>query len=75
MQQPVLDQTIDKLARAAERAGLGVGDMIRILNAGISVESLLDLIGRRLRASEATTGCSSPSHLTSIAVGMARMSD
>jgi hypothetical protein len=59
MQQPVLDQTLDKLARAAERAGLSVGDMIRILNAGISVESLLALIERRLRASQAKTGPSS----------------
>jgi hypothetical protein len=49
MQQPVLVRAVEKLAQAGEQAGLSVEDMIRILNAGISVETLLDLIGRNLR--------------------------
>ncbi|HWY52977.1 MAG TPA: hypothetical protein VNZ03_00835 [Terriglobales bacterium] len=52
MQQPVLDRTIEKLAQAAEQAGLSIEDLIRILNAGVSVERLLDLIGRGLQASQ-----------------------
>ena len=49
-QQPVLPRAIENLARAGEKAGFSVEDMIRLLNAGISVETLLDLIGRNLQA-------------------------
>ena len=45
MPQSVLAQAIEKLARAGEQAGMSVEDMIRILDAGVSVETLLDLIG------------------------------
>ncbi|MGA8489351.1 MAG: hypothetical protein WB711_02950 [Terriglobales bacterium] len=45
MPQP-LAHAVEKLARAGEQAGMSVEDMIRLLNAGVSVESLLDLIGR-----------------------------
>jgi len=45
MPQPVLAQAVEKLARAGEQVGLSVEDMIRLLNAGISVEALIDLIG------------------------------
>jgi hypothetical protein len=50
MQQPVLAQAIEKLARVGEQAGITVEDMIQILNAGVSVETLLDLIERSLQA-------------------------
>lgn len=59
MQPLVTTHSIEKLVLAAEQAGMSVEDMIRILNAGISVEGLLALIERRLQASEATTGSSS----------------
>jgi hypothetical protein len=58
MQPPVTTHSIERLLLAAEQVGMSVEDMIRILNAGISVESLLHLIERRLQASEATTGSS-----------------
>jgi hypothetical protein len=48
--QPVLVQAIEDLARAGEKAGFSVEDMIRLLNAGITVETLLDIIGRNLQA-------------------------
>jgi hypothetical protein len=47
MQQPVLARAVEDLARAGEKAGLSVEEMIRILNAGVTVESLVDLIERR----------------------------
>ena len=46
MQQPVLTRAVETLASAAEQAGIGVEEMIRILQAGISVETLIDLIAR-----------------------------
>jgi hypothetical protein len=49
MQQPVLARAIERLARMGEQAGIAVEDMIQILNAGVSVETLLDLIERRLQ--------------------------
>jgi hypothetical protein len=52
MQQPVLTRAVEKLAHAGEQAGFTVEDMIRMLNAGVSVESLLDIIERSLRAPE-----------------------
>ena len=42
----------------AEEAGFSVENMIQILNAGVTVETLLDVIERTLQASPATTGCS-----------------
>ena len=50
MRPAVLTQAIEKLAKAGEKAGISVEDMIQILNAGVSVETLLDLIGRNLQA-------------------------
>ena len=32
------------MAQAAEKAGMSIEDVIRVLGAGVSVESLLDLI-------------------------------
>jgi len=39
-------RTVERLALAGEEAGLTVERMIQILNAGVSVEALLDIIGR-----------------------------
>ena len=52
MPQPVLTRAVEKLALAGEQAGLSVEEMIRILNAGVSVESLLDLIEWKILAQE-----------------------
>jgi len=46
MPRPALALAIEKLACAGERAGLSVEDMIRMLNAGVSVETLIDLVVR-----------------------------
>jgi hypothetical protein len=48
MQQLVPTRVIGKLAHAGEQAGFTVEDMIRLLNAGLSVEALLDLIERSM---------------------------
>lgn len=53
--QPALAQAIERLALAGEQAGISVEEMIQILNAGVRVEALLDLIGRNLQASLETT--------------------
>jgi hypothetical protein len=50
MQQPTLVRAIERLATEGEKAGFSVEDMIRMLNAGISVETLLDIIDRSLQA-------------------------
>jgi hypothetical protein len=42
----VLVRVIERLARAGEQAGISVEQMIQILNAGVSVETLVDLIDR-----------------------------
>jgi hypothetical protein len=47
-QNPVLVQAIWKLALAGEQAGLSVEEMIELLRTGVSVETLLNLICRRL---------------------------
>ncbi len=52
MQQPVLKRAVEKLAHAGVQAGFTVEDMIRILNAGVSVENLLDIIERNLQCRE-----------------------
>jgi len=44
MRDPGLIQAIEKFARAGEQAGMSIDDMIGILNAGVSVQTLLDLI-------------------------------
>ena len=45
MTQLVLEGAVKKLARASEQVGMSVDDMIQILDAGISVKTLVDLIG------------------------------
>jgi hypothetical protein len=49
MQRPSTAQTVYKLAMAGEQAGFSLEQMIRMLSAGITVESLLELIEWRLR--------------------------
>ena len=49
MATPSIRTTIGKLALAGEQAGFTVEQMIRILNAGVTVEDLLGLIEWRLR--------------------------
>ena len=48
-----LQIAIEKLAIAGEQAGLNVEQMIYLLNAGLSVETLLNLIAWRLEYIEA----------------------
>jgi hypothetical protein len=48
MQKPSLVCAIYKLAMAGEQAGFSVEQMIQLLNSGLSVEALLELIAWRL---------------------------
>jgi hypothetical protein len=48
MQRPSIAQSVCKLALAGEQAGFSVEGMIQMLNAGITVKTLLDLIEWRL---------------------------
>jgi hypothetical protein len=48
--QPCFMTTIAKLANLAERVGLNVNDLLDLLNGGLSVGELLDVIGRAARA-------------------------
>ena len=50
--EPSLVRGVEKLVRAGERAGMSVEDMVFILQAGVSVETLLDLITRNLPLAE-----------------------
>lgn len=43
-----LTDSVYKLAIAGERAGLSIEEMIGLLNAGMTVKTLLDLITERL---------------------------
>jgi hypothetical protein len=45
MQRPSTAETVYKLAIAGEQAGFSVEEMIGILDAGVSVENLLLIIG------------------------------
>jgi hypothetical protein len=48
MATPSLVRAIGKLAAAGERAGFTLEEMIQLLDSGVSVETLLELITRRL---------------------------
>jgi hypothetical protein len=48
---PSLVAAIERLAIAGQQAGLSVEQMIDLLNDGMAVETLLDLIAWRLEAS------------------------
>ena len=49
MQRPSTAQIVYKLAMVGEQAGFSLEQMIQMLNAGITVETLLHLIEWRLR--------------------------
>jgi hypothetical protein len=49
MQRTSIALSVYKLALAGEQAGFSLEDMIQMLNAGLTVESLLRLIEWRLR--------------------------
>lgn len=49
MEKSALITGIAKLAKAAQDAGFSVEQMIGLLNAGLSVEGLVDLIAWRLQ--------------------------
>jgi len=51
-QNPVLIGAIRKLALAGEKAGFSVEEMIELLNTGVSMETLLNLICFRLEVSD-----------------------
>jgi|HubBroStandDraft_2_1064218.scaffolds.fasta_scaffold1404692_1 hypothetical protein len=59
MQQPALVRAVEKLAQAGPQAGFSVEDMIRMLNAGLTVETLLDIIDRSLQTAPPETPSSS----------------
>ena len=50
MDRPSLAVSVCKLAMAGGQAGFSVEQTIRLLNAGMTVETLLDIIERRLGA-------------------------
>jgi hypothetical protein len=49
MERPSLVRAVSKLAVAGEQAGFSVEQMIELLDSGLSVETLLDLISWRLQ--------------------------
>jgi len=55
MDNPSLVSAIGKLAIAGEQAGFSVEQMIRLLDEGLTVETLLDLISWRLGYSHRTS--------------------
>jgi hypothetical protein len=62
LEKPALLRAVAKLAIAGEQAGFSLEQMIDLLNAGLSVETLLDLIAWRFEASRNATApisCSS----------------
>jgi len=50
VQNPSLLSAVSKLALAGESAGFSVEEMIQLLNAGVSIEALLQMIAARLDA-------------------------
>jgi hypothetical protein len=54
MQRPLLMSAINKLAIAGEQAGFSLEQMIRLLDDGLSVETLLDLIAWSLERRQQT---------------------
>jgi hypothetical protein len=45
---------IQRLTQAGEQAGFTIEEMIHLLEAGLPVESLIDVIGARLNCTEAS---------------------
>ncbi|HXJ91151.1 MAG TPA: hypothetical protein VMS18_30365 [Candidatus Binatia bacterium] len=48
MAKPSLTKAIEKLAAAGGQAGFSVEQMIEMLNSGVSIETLIELISLRL---------------------------
>jgi hypothetical protein len=59
MRQPTLVRAVERLAEAGEQAGFSVEGVIRMLNAGLTVATLLDIIDRSIQASPLETARSS----------------
>ena len=62
MEKPSLLAAVGKLAIAGEQAGFSLEQMIELLDQGLTVETLLDLISWRLQAPRepmVPVGCSS----------------
>jgi len=59
VQQATLVLAVERLTQAGEQVGFSVENMIQMLNAGVTVETLLGLIERSLQASPLETGRSS----------------
>jgi len=57
--EPSLKASFYKLATAGEKAGFSLESMIFLLNAGLTVENLLDLIEQRLTGQKLAKPCSS----------------
>ena len=59
-----LSDTIERLARAGEQAGFSVEQLIELLNAGVSIGALLDMISYSLsrEAPEFTQGRAGGTH-------------
>jgi hypothetical protein len=49
MHRPSLELAVEKLAVAGEQAGFSVEEMIDLLNGGLPVSALLDMISSRLQ--------------------------
>lgn len=65
MERPLKVRAVEELAVAGERAGFSVEEMIRLLNAGVSIEGLVEMIAQRLpdhegRKPDASFDASSP---------------
>jgi hypothetical protein len=60
VQENALERAICKLAIAGEQAGFSLEQMIDFLNAGLTVEGLLDLI--MLRLGKRTESSAAPAH-------------
>jgi hypothetical protein len=55
MATPSLIKAIGKLAVAGEQAGFSVEQMIEMLNSGVSIETLIELISCRLDVLQTST--------------------
>jgi hypothetical protein len=58
MQHPVLARAIERLVAAGEQAGISVEQMILILNSGVRVEDLLQIIDKSLQRPQEFIGYS-----------------
>ena len=55
----MLAQAVERVAVIGEQAGFSVEDMIHMLDAGLAVEMLLEIIDRSLQLPQEETGRSS----------------